>query len=160
MPTYILWKIPSKLFDFYFRCQFPSYCRQISNQKAKRNVTAKCSITENVQNVKSLHLYQKTSRRSEESKVKKEMYFLYNKRIYLPQFFSHIRSYPYIICVFPTFRIKMFVPLFCFLYYSLIFTVFNSIIPTLICEIFPELMDSQELEDNRPCNLNSSLKKL
>jgi len=93
----------------------------------------------------------------------KEMYFLYNKRIYLPQFFlpcffSHIHSYLYYLCFFPPLELRCLFPLFCFLY-SLIFTVFNSIIPTLGLRDFPELMDSQELEDKRPCNLNSSLKK-
>ena len=78
----------------------------------------------------------------------------------LPCFFLQIHSYLYYLCFFPpTYKLMCLLPLFCYPY-SLIFTVFNSIIPTLNCEIFPELMDSQELEDNRPCNLNSSLKKL
>ena len=144
---------------FCYRCQFPSYRRQISDQKAKRNVTAKCSITENVQNVKSLHLYQKTSRRSEEIKVKKKCIFCTTREFICLNFSPIFALTPILSVFFPPLELRCF-PLFCFLYYSLIFTVFNSIIPTLNCEIFPELMDSQELEDNRPCNLNSSLKKL
>merc|ERR1711976_524671 len=54
----------------------------------------------------------KTSRRSEESKVKKKCIFCTTREFICLNFSPHIRSYPSIICVFPTFRIKMFFPYF------------------------------------------------
>merc|ERR1739846_163066 len=90
------------------------------------------------------------------------MYFCTTREFICLNFFSPVFSpiftLTYIICFFPPLELRCLFPLFCFLY-SLIFTVFNSIIPTLGLRDFPELMDSQELEDKRPCNLNSSLKK-
>ena len=128
---------------FNFRCQFTSHRRQISDKKAKRNVSAKCSIAENVQNVKFLHLHQKQieiikDQKKESKRRKRNVFSVQQENLsasifLLPCFFLHIRSYLYYLCFFPpTYKLMCLLPLFCYPY-SLIFTVFNSIIiPTLI----------------------------
>jgi len=110
------------------RCQFTSHRRQISDKKAKWNVTAKCSIAENVQNV---NIFAFVSKKFEISEERKKLKFL--KNVFSVQqenlsasnfpphnriFFSPIRSYLYYLYFFPTFRIKMsfFPPYFVFPY--------------------------------------------